>query len=89
MVRQRDFIQELEDAKHVDSIEVQELVNRLPAQPLLSVGDVASAICRSPEYVRQLVESGDLKRLAGRDGKRENYLVLRISVIQYLKGKIK
>ena len=89
MLRQRDFIQELEDAKYVDSIEVQELVNRLPAKPLLSVSDVASAICRSPEYVRQLVESGDLKRLAGRDGKRENYLVLRISVIQYLKGKIK
>ena len=89
MLRQRGFIQGLEDAKHVDSIEVQELVNRLPAKPLLSVGDVASAICRSPEYVRQLVESGELKRLAGRDGKRENYLVLRISVIQYLKGKIK
>ena len=89
MLRQRDFIQELEDAKHVDSIEVQELVNRLPAQPLLSVGDVASAIRRSPECVRLLGESGDQMRLEGRRGKRENYLVLRISVIQYLKGKIK
>lgn len=89
MIMQRDMLQELEDAKAVDSIEVQEIVNRLPAKPLLSVSDVALAICRSSEYVRQLVEAGELKKLAGSTKDREHYLVLRISVIQYLKRKIK
>lgn len=83
------MLQELEDAKTVDSIEVQEIVNRLPAKPLLSVSDVALAICRSSEYVRGLVEQGELKKLAGCSKERENYLIMRISVIQYLKRKIK
>lgn len=86
---QRDMLQELEDAKTVDSIEVQEIVNRLPAKPLLSVSDVALAICRSSEYVRQLVEAGEMKKLAGATTEREHYLIMRISVIQYLKRNIK
>ena len=45
----------------------------------------SSTVCQPSRFSLSV----DLKRLAGRDGKRENYLVLRISVIQYLKGKIK
>ena len=88
-VVQRDMFQELEDAKTVDSVEVQDVVNRLPPQPLLSVSDVALAICRSSEYVRGLVEAGELKKLPGRGKERENYQISRVSVIQYLKRSFK
>ena len=89
MTIQRDMLQELEDAKTVDSVEVQDVVNALPPSPLLTVSDVAGALNRSVEYVRGLVESGAIKRLPGRGKKRENYQISRVSVIQYLKRRFK
>ena len=89
MIQQRDMIQELEDAKTVDSVEVQDVVNRLPACPLLSVADVAGALNRSSEYVRGLVDAGELKKLPGQGKERENYQISRVSVIQYLKRSFK
>ena len=85
MIQQRDMLVELEDAKAIDSVEVQDIVNRLPASPLLSVADVAGALNRSSEYVRGLVDSGELKKLPGLGKVRENYQISRVSVIQYLK----
>lgn len=85
MTIQRDMLVELEDAKTVDSVEVQDVVNSLPASPLLTVADVAGALNRSVEYVRGLVDSGELKKLPGQGKVRENYQISRVSVIQYLK----
>ena len=85
MIQQRDMLVELEDAKHIDSVEVQDVVNALPASPLLTVADVAAALNRSVEYVRGLVDSGELKKLPGQGKVRENYQISRVSVIQYLK----
>lgn len=85
MIQQRDMLVELDDAKHIDSVEVQDVVNALPASPLLSVADVAGALNRSSEYVRGLVDSGELKKLPGLGKVRENYQISRVSVIQYLK----
>ncbi len=76
---------ELDDAKQIDSVEVQDVVNALPASPLLTVADVAGALNRSSEYVRGLVDSGELKKLPGQGKVRENYQISRVSVIQYLK----
>lgn len=89
MTIQRDMLQELEDAKTVDSIEVQDVVNALPPSPLLTVSDVAGALNRSVEYVRGLVEAGELKKLPGQGKERENYQISRVSVIQYLKRSFK
>lgn len=85
MTIQRDMLVELEDAKTVDSVEVQDVVNALPSSPLLTVADVAGALNRSVEYVRGLVDSGELKKLPGQGKVRENYQISRVSVIQYLK----
>lgn len=85
MTIQRDMLVELEDAKTVDSVEVQDVVNALPASPLLSVADVAGALNRSSEYVRGLVDSGELKKLPGLGKVRDTYQISRVSVIQYLK----
>ena len=85
MTIQRDLLVELDDAKHIDSVEVQDVVNALPASPLLTVADVAGALNRSSEYVRGLVDSGELKKLPGQGKVRENYQISRVSVIQYLK----
>ena len=85
MTIQRDMLVELDDAKHIDSVEVQDVVNALPASPLLTVADVAGALNRSVEYVRGLVDSGELKKLPGLGKVRENYQISRVSVIQYLK----
>lgn len=85
MTIQRDMLVELEDAKTVDSVEVQDVVNALPASPLLTVADVAGALNRSSEYVRGLVDSGELKKLPGLGKVRDTYQISRVSVIQYLK----
>lgn len=89
MTIQRDMLVELEDAKTVDSVEVQDVVNALPASPLLSVADVAGALNRSSEYVRDLVDSGELKKLPGLGKVRDTYQISRVSVIQYLKKAFK
>ena len=80
---------ELDDAKQIDSVEVQDVVNALPASPLLTVADVAGALNRSAEYVRGLVDAGELKKLPGQGKVRENYQISRVSVIQYLKKAFK
>ena len=85
MLQQRDMLVELDDAKHIDSVEVQDVVNALPASPLLSVADVAGALNRSSEYVRGLVDSGELKKLPGLGKVRDTYQISRVSVIKYLK----
>lgn len=85
MTIQRDMLVELEDAKTVDSVEVQDVVNALPSSPLLTVADVAGALNRSSEYVRVLVDSGELKKLPGLGKVRDTYQISRVSVIQYLK----
>lgn len=89
MTIQRDMLVELDDAKHIDSVEVQDVVNALPASPLLSVTDVAGALNRSSEYVRGLVDSGELKKLPGLGKVRDTYQISRVSVIQYLKKAFK
>ena len=89
MLQQRDMLVELDDAKHIDSVEVQDVVNALPASPLLSVADVAGALNRSSEYVRGLVDSGELKKLPGLGKVRDTYQISRVSVIQYLKNAFK
>lgn len=89
MTIQRDMLVELEDAKTVDSVEVQDVVNALPSSPLLTVADVAGALNRSSEYVRGLVDSGELKKLPGLGKVRDTYQISRVSVIQYLKKAFK
>ena len=89
MTIRRDMLVELDDAKHIDSVEVQDVVNALPASPLLSVADVAGALNRSSEYVRGLVDSGELKKLPGLGKVRDTYQISRVSVIQYLKKAFK
>ena len=89
MIQQRDMLVELDDAKHIDSVEVQDVVNALPASPLLSVADVAGALNRSSEYVRGLVDSGELKKLPGLGKVRDTYQISRVSVIKYLKKAFK
>ena len=89
MTIQRDMLVELDDAQHIDSVEVQDVVNALPASPLLSVADVAGALNRSSEYVRGLVDSGELKKLPGLGKVRDTYQISRVSVIQYLKKAFK
>ena len=44
---------------------------------------------RSSEYVRQLVEAGELKKLGGKTTEKENYLIYRSSLIKYLERKTK
>jgi hypothetical protein len=50
-----------------------------------AVADVAGALNRSSEYVRGLVDSGELKKLPGLGKVRDTYQISRVSVIQYLK----
>lgn len=64
---------------------INELLEGLPADKLLTVRQVAATIYRSTEYVRQLVQSGDLKVLGGRTKTKAQNLIYRSSLVDYLK----
>lgn len=82
---------EAEDRKVITDPDVQELVDAtVPTDFLLSVKQVAAVLGnRSAEYVRGLVDAGELKKLGGKTGERENYLIYRSSVVKYLERKTK
>lgn len=82
---------EAEDRKVITDPDVQELVDAtVPTDYLLSVKQVAAVLGnRSSEYVRQLVEAGELKKLGGKTVEKENYLIYRSSLIKYLERKTK
>ena len=86
---------EAEDRKVITDPDVQALVDAtVPTEMLLSVKQVAAVLGnRSSEYVRGLVDAGELKQLGGKPGKatgeRENYLIYRSSLIKYLERKTK
>ncbi len=84
---QRDFLIELEDARHVDSVELQAFLDRIPAKTELSTSDVCSALNVSEPTVYGLIQSGQLRaRNQGTkpDGK-PNYRIPRVSLIVYYK----
>ena len=89
MLIQRDYLMEAEDRKVITDPDVQELVDAtVPTDYLLSVKQVAAVLGnRSSEYVRQLVEAGELKKLGGKTVEKENYLIYRSSLIKYLERK--
>ena len=91
MTIQRDYLMEAEDRKVITDPDVQELVDAtVPTDFLLSVKQVAAVLGnRSSEYVRQLVEAGELKKLGGKTVEKENYLIYRSSLIKYLERKTK
>ena len=82
---------EAEDRKVITDPDVQELVDAtVPTDFLLSVKQVAAVLGnRSSEYVRQLVEAGELKKLGGKTVEKENYLIYRSSLIKYISKKTK
>ena len=88
---QRDYLMEAEDRKVITDPDVQELVDAtVPTDFLLSVKQVAAVLGnRSSEYVRQLVEAGELKKLGGKTVEKENYLIYRSSLIKYIERKTK
>ena len=91
MTIQRDYLMEAEDRKVITDPDVQELVDAtVPTDYLLSVKQVAAVLGnRSSEYVRQLVEAGELKKLGGKTVEKENYLIYRSSLIKYISKKTK
>ena len=71
-----------------NAVYVAEVLEGLPPDALLTVRQVAATLCRSCEYVRGLAESGELKTLRGRTRKRKRILIVRSSLVEYLKNNI-
>ena len=65
--------------------DLKELIDTIPHDSLLSVKQVAGVVGRCPEYVRGLIESGELKVINGQGKIRNNCLIYRSSLIRYLK----
>lgn len=87
-VVQRDWITELEDAKRVDSVEVQAVVNRLPTTELIPLPEVAEAFDCSPATVEALYLSGDLRGVNLGTRSRRFIKISRTSIITYLKKEL-
>ena len=68
--------------------DLMELIDSMPSGNFLSVKQVAGIVGRCPEYVRGLVESGELRVLNGQGKKRNAALIFRSSLIRYLKDNI-
>ena len=68
MAMQRDYIIEGEDRITIGgSEELQTMVDRLPATPLLSVTDVAAALDLSRDVIYAWIDSGQFKIFCGTD----------------------
>ena len=87
---QRDYLMEAEDIKAVTDPDALSLVQELPTETLLSVKQVARAIGRSDNFVREICEAGELKVLGGRPDKSKQYiLIYRASVVRYIQSHTK
>ena len=87
MEMQRDFLTELADAKEVDSIEVQAVVNRLPATDWLTTSDLATALDVAQSTVIDYVRRGDLRAMNFGTRDQPRYKMQRATVIQFLKRR--
>ncbi len=86
--QQRDFITEAEDAKIVDSVEMQTVVNRLPCGDLLDVAEVANALRVAVNTIYELIQSGEMRALNCGTRAKPYYRVFRVSVLKYIKKAI-
>lgn len=87
MEMQRDFLTELADAKEVDSIEVQAVVNRLPATDWLTTSDLAAALDVAQSTVIDYVRRGALRAMNFGTRDQPRYKMQRATVIQFLKRR--
>ena len=83
--QQRDFIIELEDAKKVDSVAMQEFVNNLPPATMLSPGDIASALNLQEETVRGYIEAGEIRAFKTPMEGRTLYKIPRVEALAFFK----
>lgn len=86
MTTQRDFLVEMEDCKQVTSVEMQTVVNRLPAAEMLSPQDVASALNVTVSTIYGLIQTGRMSALnVATTNRRPHYRLPRASVLRYIK----
>lgn len=89
MAMQRDYIIEGEDRITIGgSEELQTMVDRLPATPLLSVTDVAAALDLSRDVIYAWIDSGQFKIFAAHGHDRNFYRIFRGSFIAFLRSRI-
>lgn len=87
MEMQRDFIIELADARAIDSMEVQAVVNRLPATDLIKTSDLAVALDVAQSTIIDYVRQGALRGLNYGSRDQPRYKFARETVIKFLKDR--
>lgn len=86
--RERDFLQEMEEAKVITSMPMQYYVNKMGAQNEFTAAEVAGILgFKTTDPVYALVDSGDLEGL-NRGGKGKRYCVFpRPCVLAFLQRR--
>lgn len=84
---QRDFLTELADAREVDSMEMQAVVNRLPAKDWIKTSDLAIALDVAQSTIIDYVRRGDLRAMNFGTRDQPRYKMQRATVIQFLKRR--
>lgn len=86
---QRDWIQELEDAEHVNSVEMQAFVKEMRGKSKFTPLEVAGILGygSDAEAVFRLCEEGKIGYLARptEKGERRSYVIPRVSLLLFLK----
>jgi len=89
-LEQRDWIRELEDAEHIDSVEMQSFVKEMRGKSKFTPLEVAGILGygADAEAVYALCESGRLGYLARptAKGERRSYVIPRVSLLKFLKA---
>ena len=84
---ERDWIQELEDRKHITSAEMQFFVNRMGAQTVFNAPELASVLCTTVNSVYALVDCGAIGNI-DRGSKAKRYCIFpRESVMKFLQDR--
>lgn len=85
---QRDFLQELEDAEKVNSVEMQHYVRKMGTQYEFTATEVALVLgFRHSQSVYELAEAGEIGYMAREKGNRRSYVFPRASILKFLQER--
>lgn len=86
-VMERDWLQELEEWKVITSAEMQWYVNRMGAQTVFNVPELAAVLAASVSCVYALVDRGAIGYIDRGTGKKRYCVFPRESVLKFLQDR--
>lgn len=84
---ERDWLQELEESRHITSAEMQFFVARMGSKTVFNAPEVAAVLATSVNTVYALVDRGDIGYIDRGTGKKRYCIFPRESVLKFLQQR--